>query len=94
MIHKPEKVKNYIMLRNITHFGQAYGSPFTTPPLDQIKWSADDNISESLLNGNVPEAIHSDNPYTNGVLQAIAKAKSLPEIDTYIPSKDVAKGFK
>jgi hypothetical protein len=94
MIHEPDKVEKYLMLRNITHFGQAHGSPFTVPPLDEIKWSADDTLSESLINGQVPAEIRSENPFVDCVLDAIATARILPEIDTYIPSDEVAKGFK
>jgi hypothetical protein len=35
-VHDPDKIQN----RNITHFGQAQGTPFTTPPLDKINWQA------------------------------------------------------
>jgi hypothetical protein len=82
MIHKPDKVQKYINLRNITHFAQAHGSPFTIAPLDKIQWAADDPISEALLKGMVPESIRSEDDYVNNVLMAIANMDTLPEIDT------------
>jgi hypothetical protein len=94
MVHEPEQVKKYITLRNITHFAQAHGSPFTVPPLNNIKWAADDTMSESLLKGNVPSSIRSEDKYVNNLLNALAQMEMLPEIDTYISSDDVAKGFK
>jgi hypothetical protein len=94
MVHEPEKVQKYINLRNITHFAQAHGSPFTIAPLDKIKWAADDPVSEALLQGTVPESIRSEDEYVNNVLNAIAKMETLPEIDTYISSEDVASGFR
>jgi hypothetical protein len=36
LIHDPEILQNFIQQRNITHFGQAQGTPFTTPPFDKI----------------------------------------------------------
>jgi hypothetical protein len=94
MVHEPEKVQKYITRRNITHFAQAHGSPFTIAPLDTIKWAADDPISDELLQGTVPESIRSEDKYVNNVLNAIAKMETLPEIDTYISSDEVARGFK
>jgi hypothetical protein len=82
------------MLQNITHFGQADGTPFTIPPLNHITWAADDNSSDSLMQGNIPQNLMTGNSYADKVIQAIAEIKKLPEIDTYIPSKEVAKGFK
>jgi hypothetical protein len=46
MLYELEELKRLLMLRNITHFGQAHGTPFTVPPLREINWSATDIISE------------------------------------------------
>jgi hypothetical protein len=94
MIHEPESVKQFITKRNIIHFGQAHGTPFTVPPLNNIAWTADDALSEELINGHVPAGISLQEPMVNKVLEGIAQAKKLPEIDTYISTEDVAKGFR
>jgi hypothetical protein len=73
MVHEPEKVQKYINLRNIMHFAQAHGSLFMIAPLNKIKWAADDQISEALHEGTVPESIRSEDEYVNNVLNAIAK---------------------
>jgi hypothetical protein len=39
-IHDPNKLQNFVQQRNIIHFGQAQGTPFTIPPLDRISWQA------------------------------------------------------
>lgn len=39
--HDPDELQNYIQHRNIQHFGQAHGTPFTIPPLDKLQWQAD-----------------------------------------------------
>jgi hypothetical protein len=51
-------------------------------------------MSEELIKGRVPEALISPEPMVNKVLEGIAQARQLPEIDTYITAEDVAKGFK
>jgi hypothetical protein len=94
MVHEPDTVKKYIMLRNINHFGQAHGSPFTKPPLSAISWTADDSMAEALLSGQIPEEIKSNDTYVQDVLEEITASTHLPEIDTYISSEDVARGFK
>jgi hypothetical protein len=87
MIHEPDSVKKYIMSRNINHFGQAHGSPFTQPPLDSISWAADDKIA-------IPNDIITDDAYVHDLLRELTKSKHLPEIDTYMSTEDVARGFK
>jgi hypothetical protein len=95
MIHELDKLKKLLMLRNITHFGQAHGTPFTLPPLNQINWSASDNTSTQLINGQVPSERLSGNTYVDNVIQAtMAAMETLPEIDTYISSDEVARDFK
>jgi hypothetical protein len=94
MIHEPEELKKLLMLGNITHFGQAHGTPFTVPPLNQINWSASDSLSTQLINGQLPSELLSGNTYVDNVIQAMATMENLPEIDTYISNDDVARGFK
>jgi hypothetical protein len=94
MIHEPDSVKIYIMSRNINHFGQAHGSPFTQPPLNSISWAADDKIAETLLQGEIPNDIITDDAYVHDLLRELTKSKHLPEIDTYMSTEDVARGFK
>ena len=39
MITDPTAIEYYLQLRNRRHFGQAQGTPFTTPPLSQdLDW--------------------------------------------------------
>jgi hypothetical protein len=94
MVHEPEQVKKYITLRNISHFAQAQGSPFTVPPLNNINWAADDPVSEEILQGKVPQNILSGNVYVDNVINELTQMKTLPEIDTYLSSDDVSKGFR
>jgi hypothetical protein len=40
MVHAQEELQQYIQKRNITHFGQAHGTPFTVEPLSRLNWAA------------------------------------------------------
>jgi hypothetical protein len=94
-VHDANDLQEYIQKRNITHFGQAHGTPFTILPLaEQINWSATSKAAEDLIHGMVPLELLSDNIYTNKVLEYIAKRDQLPTIDTYMTREQVSTGFK
>jgi hypothetical protein len=94
LIHDPEKLQNFIQQRNITHFGQAHGTPFTTPPLDKISWQANSKEAREILNGSIPVSFLTNNPHVYKVIKYMADRPNLPEIDTYITKDQVANGFK
>jgi hypothetical protein len=92
-IHDHDLVQQFIQQRNITHFSQAHGTPFTIPPLTELDWGAEGDAAEEFLKGQVPTSLISENKYVNTVLQHIAQRKQLPEIDTYLAPEDVSRGF-
>jgi hypothetical protein len=94
LIHDPEKLQNFIQQQNITHFGQAHGTPFTTPPLDKISWQANSKEAREILNGSIPVSFLTNNPHVYKVIKYMADRPNLPEIDTYITKDQVANGFK
>jgi hypothetical protein len=90
-LHDHSLLKKSIQIRNIRHFGQAQGTPFTIPPLNEITWQANRIGAKEIIAGSIPTKFLSDNPYTNKVLQYIARRENLPEIDTYIIWDSVAR---
>lgn len=49
-ITEPQEVELYLTLRNRQHFGQAQGTPFTTPPFQELfDWNASTEAAEALL---------------------------------------------
>jgi hypothetical protein len=94
-IHEPDKLKSLLKLRNIHHFGQADGTPFTVPPLDKLDWTTSSMEAEQLLSGTIASVnLHLRQPIYNENLALIAARISLPEIDTYITLEQMSKGFK
>jgi hypothetical protein len=93
-VHDQEAVQEFIQKRNITHFGQAQGSPFTVPPLNSINWQANNIPAKELLKGAIPISFVNNNPQLERVLRYIANRKNLPIIDTYISTEQVSKGFR
>jgi hypothetical protein len=93
-IHDAESMQNLLQKRNIIHFGQAQGTPFTIPPLDKLNWQATSIEAEELLAGSIPTQFVSDNQYTMRILEHIAKQKSIPLIDTYISTDQMSRGFR
>jgi hypothetical protein len=94
MIHNQERLKECLLQRNMTHFGQAHGTPFTTQPLNKLDWNSTSLEAESILDGVFPTEFESTNPFAKEILRHIANRKQLPAIDTYLSPEEVANGFK
>jgi hypothetical protein len=93
-IHDHDKVQEYLQRRNIRHSCQAQGTPFTIPPLDKLNWQADSVQAKEILSGTIPLSFLTGSPCVEKVLQYMADRPNLPEIDTYITTEQVAKGFR
>jgi hypothetical protein len=56
-VNLPEEIVYYLLLCNQLHFGQAHGTPMTTPILSQkIDWKASTESAELILNGNFDDS--------------------------------------
>jgi hypothetical protein len=93
-IHEQTELQNFIQKRNITHFGQAHGTPFTVEPLNKINWAANSVEAKEVLNGSIPMSMLENDAYTLKILKYIADREKLPEIDTYMTPTQVSEGFK
>jgi hypothetical protein len=93
-IHEQSEMQTFIQQRNIAHFGQAHGTPFTVKPLNQISWEADSVEAQEILEGSIPISLLNTDEYTRKILNYIAKREQLPEIDTYITPQQISLGFK
>jgi hypothetical protein len=52
LVETPEEIMEYLLERNCKHFGQAKGTPFTTPPLSkQFNFQASTAVCEMVLEG-------------------------------------------
>jgi hypothetical protein len=57
----PDEIVYYLLTRNCLHFGQAQGTPLTTPVYkEQIDWAASTATSELILTGDFDTAELSD----------------------------------
>jgi hypothetical protein len=79
-IHDQELIQNYIRKRNLIHFGQAQGTPFTIPPLTEIGWQANSPAAQEIIQGVIPLELIVDNPNVVQVLNYIGK-KRKPSTD-------------
>jgi hypothetical protein len=93
-VQEHEMLQEFIQKRNIIHFGQAHGTPFTQPPLNKMDWHAESIAAKEVLQGSIPILIMSNNENANKILQYIANREQLPEIDTFITPEQVSQGFK
>jgi hypothetical protein len=72
-LHEHDLLEKFIQIRNIRHFGQAQGTPFTIPPLDKLTWTANSIEAKEVIAGSIPTKFLTENPYTNKVLKYIAQ---------------------
>jgi hypothetical protein len=93
-IYDHNKLQDFIQQRNLNHFGQAHGTPFTIPPLNALDWGAQGHHADQLLTGQIPEQFHSDDQYVMAVLEYIAKRQQLPEIDTYQSQEEISSRYR
>jgi hypothetical protein len=68
-IHDQELIQNYVQKRNLIHFGQAQGTPFTTKPLHRLKWQANSTEAREIIKGVIPLDFITDNPNVNRILR-------------------------
>lgn len=93
-IHDHDELQSIIQMRNIHHFGQAHGTPFTTPPLAGIQWQANSIEVKELIDGTIPTTFLSGNPFIQKIIQYIADKERLPPIDMHITPEQVGRGFR
>ena len=61
LINVPTEIVEHIQQRNKAHFGQAHGSPFTTPPLlDDLGFCGDGPGATEILHGRYDHTLFSD----------------------------------
>jgi hypothetical protein len=93
-IHDHNLIQQYIQQRNLIHFGQAHGTPFTIPPLQELNWQATSKAAQEILQGAIPLEFMVDNPNVKKILQYMANRKNLPPIETYITKEQISQGFR
>jgi hypothetical protein len=85
-ISDPSLVEEKLLLRNIKHFGQAQGSMFVLPELqDQFDYEGVTKAVELLLQCeiNIPESMQ-NTMGTRTLLQHLANKNNLPEMECEI----------
>jgi hypothetical protein len=93
-IHDQEVIQNFIRKRNLIHFGQAQGTPFTIPPLTEIGWQANSPAAQEIIQGVIPLELTVDNPNVMQVIKYMAERENLPLIDTHITKEQLSQGFQ
>jgi hypothetical protein len=85
-IYDPEEIEDCILQRNIKHFGQAQGSPFTQPMItEQIGYTGTGNLDPNRKYGTQG---------TQAIIQLLSNKKELKTIDDIITINDMKRGFQ
>jgi hypothetical protein len=93
-ISDPQEVEQAIIRRNIKHFGQADGTPFTSQALiDIFGRDGDSKATEELLQGKLPKIDHLPEAVQR-ILKKISENPCTEPIDTEVTTQELKNLFK
>jgi hypothetical protein len=94
-ITAPVQVEEKILHRNIGHFAQAEGTPFTLPPLqDVFQYEGVNTTVTALINDQIiPPSLQDQPPYIQDILQQLADGKNLPTFPSEISYSEFVNAF-
>jgi hypothetical protein len=91
-IDLPDEIVYYLLTRNRLHFGQAQGTPCTTPSFTRtIDWQASTDTSELILHGNFDDTELSD---LQTLLYQHCRSPKLDALSQYITEHEFVSKFK
>ena len=96
LVTNPNEVELCIMDRNITHFGQAHGTSFTMPPLqDFLHYEGVSKHAEHIIRGNnITNIKQGTSQAFNDILTKLNDGQQLHKISTNILQQNFMQGMK
>jgi hypothetical protein len=92
-VYDSARMESLLLHRNVQHFGQAHGTPFTVSPLaDLLGPHADTPFCNDLLSGILPDVPGAD-PQAIKLLRKLASLPQAPPIDHSITAADFEATF-
>jgi hypothetical protein len=95
-ITDPDAIRRYLLILNVTHFGQANNTPFCQQPL--LNFFQFEGINEDterlILDGTIPLEIQEQPPHVHLLLEHFADKNNLPTINSEISFEEFAGGMK
>jgi hypothetical protein len=94
-ITDPQQIRQLLLTRNITHFGQANDSPFCQAPLlDFFGYEGiNENTIRLILEGEIPIELLNQPPHVQLLLEHLTDLKKLPTINSGITFEEFVKGM-
>jgi hypothetical protein len=94
-ITDPEQIRQLLLNRNITHFGQANDSPFCQPPLfDFFEYEGvNERTTKLILEGIIPVELQNQPPHVALLLEHLSDMNKLPTINSGITLDEFVKGM-
>ena len=96
VITNPYEVENHIINRNIEHFGQAQGTPFTSDKITKmLGYTGVSQQANNIIQGaNIEELIQNMGPGEQKILRQLNNGKNTPTISITITQKEFMTGFR
>ena len=95
-IHDQQEIENLLIARNIAHFGQAQGSPFTTSPIvDKIGYKGTNNFSAKIIRGDdISPELHNMTGGLKEIIKILNIGKHTPKFSINIDQEEFMSGFR
>ena len=95
-IHDQQEIENLLIARNIAHFGQAQGSPFTTSPIvNKIGYKGTNNFSTKIIRGDdISLDLHNMSGGLKEIIQILNNGKHTPKFSIHIDQEEFMGGFR
>jgi hypothetical protein len=96
-IFDPQKITDLLIKRNIGHFGQAHGTPFTVAPLSNwVGWHGTSDSAAAILQGDLPpHVLAQSTEAARDILKSFQHEIAPPDsIDIRISPEDIRSALK
>jgi Reverse transcriptase (RNA-dependent DNA polymerase) len=95
-LNTPSEMEDPLLDRNINHFGQAEGTPFTLDPLlSTYGYEGCNEFSTKLIDeGLIPDEMYEQPEYVKMILRKLSNGENLPKIESEITFEEFIAGFK
>lgn len=94
-VSEPKIIEQELLKRNIFHFSQARGTPFTSPLFEEkLGYEGTNQTVLNILKGDVPKELVDDRPSIEHILNKLSDGSKLEQIDAEFQFHEFQKSQK
>jgi hypothetical protein len=95
-ICSPVEMMPPLINRNVNHFAQAEGTPFSTDPiLKSLGYEGTNEVTDDIIDNNIiPEELQNHSKYVDMIFKKLGDGNKLPLLEEEITFEEFIAGFK